>query len=219
MAEVEKAGCDEDDVVHMHQCPWCDRCFAKPVALTAHQKAVHYELLGSASHKVTGARYLSCDAHFAHQSRLLVHLRLYRPCHEFYELLPDLTPQEQKDQCRQFPAAKPEARLDPLVGVLSYTTMGSQSPRPCSHGYSAQTIQHQAHNVILADLKTDAMWSSPLYPLLGRYSAWLASYFTCSYWQMTLALLSFTGRGVVLLTAIGPDSRDSCLDVVWKKKL
>eukprot|EP00971_Amphidinium_carterae_P251503 4992440-Amphidinium_carterae.2 len=41
------------------------------------------------------------------------HTRLCKPCHEFYEFLPDLTPQEQKEQCRQFPAAKPEARLNP----------------------------------------------------------------------------------------------------------
>eukprot|EP00971_Amphidinium_carterae_P050308 991174-Amphidinium_carterae.1 len=47
VAEAHKAGCNDDEVTELHQCPWCDRAFAKPVALTAHQKAAHYELLGS----------------------------------------------------------------------------------------------------------------------------------------------------------------------------
>eukprot|EP00971_Amphidinium_carterae_P150166 2976606-Amphidinium_carterae.1 len=131
------------------ECPHCGKSFGNAVALAAHQKAVHPETLHSVSQKVRGTECESCSAQFLDRRSLLVHLRNYAPCWQFYSVLPDLDKAELKMQTTMHSRRRPTERLAPPRRGPKKVVLGL----PSTETLDPWIFDHSAHGDANADAR------------------------------------------------------------------
>eukprot|EP00971_Amphidinium_carterae_P334334 6469547-Amphidinium_carterae.2 len=131
----------------MLECPYCGKSFGKPVALAAHKKAVHPETLPSVARKVSGTECACCSASFLDRRSLLVHLRNYAPCWQFYLELPDLDKDELKQQTTLYSKKRPTDRVAPPRRGPKRVVLGQPSTETLEPWiYNHSTLEHNGED-------------------------------------------------------------------------